>query len=117
MQASLSLLAYVQEVIVAHVPAVDPVAVAVKTQTPSVPPALQEVLVLYEEHAALTTQAVPSDTHYKAPADPDEHSATFRSVQVFTLHLAVLLLAVDAASKKHGLLLVSNEALQGPSTT
>lgn len=71
MQASLSFLAYVQEVILAHVPVVDPVVEGVKTQTPSVSPALQEVLVLYEEHAALTTQAVPSDTHCKTPADPD----------------------------------------------
>lgn len=50
-------------------PATAPVAVeAVKTQTPSVPPELHDVLVVYVEQAALAIHLVPSETHPERPA-------------------------------------------------
>jgi hypothetical protein len=65
LHASMSELAEAQLVIRKHVPnpGVAPVAVdALKTQIPSVPPALHEVYVIYVEHLSFKIQVVPFDT-------------------------------------------------------
>lgn len=69
-----------------QVPLVGDVDEGMKTQTPSVPPALHDSLNIYSAHLALLIQVVPSETHpYKAVA----HSLLLDfliSMQVFFLH-------------------------------
>ena len=99
-QANESLLAYEQDVIKAQVPvpAAAPVAVeAVKTQTPSNPPELHAVKVVYVEQLALAIQTVPFETH---PLNPAAQAAVVvpleTSEQTITLQTAVVTVAVTA---------------------
>lgn len=47
------------------VPVVPFVALKIQTPSPLVPPELQAILVVYEEHTPLSIHLVPSETHNK----------------------------------------------------